>query len=122
MIEEPLAYGDSIIHQLNPATKIISTVILSFAAALSNDFRILVIYFIISLVLVLMAKLKFKDVMKRLERDLKRGTFKVLTPYTLAQAYNIRISTAKKALREAARRGLLVLYSGGRTPIYVKPE
>ena len=63
-----------------------------------------------------------KDVMKRLERDLKRGTFKVLTPYTLAQAYNIRISTAKKALREAARRGLLVLYSGGRTPIYVKPE
>ncbi len=63
-----------------------------------------------------------KDVMKKLERDLKRGTFRVLTPYTLAQAYNIKISTAKKALREAARRGLLVLYSGGRTPIYVKPE
>ncbi len=63
-----------------------------------------------------------KDVMKRLERDLKRGTFEVLTPYTLAQAYNIRISTAKKALREAAGKGLLVLYSGGRTPIYIKPE
>lgn len=67
MIDEPLAYGDSIIHHLNPAAKIISTVILSFAAALSNDFRILGVYFIISLVLVLMAKLKFKDVMKRLK-------------------------------------------------------
>ncbi len=67
MIDEPLAYGDSIIHHLNPAAKIISTVILSFAAALSNDFMILGVYFIISLVLVLMAKLKFKDVMKRLK-------------------------------------------------------
>ncbi len=63
-----------------------------------------------------------KDVIKRLERDLKRGAFKVLTPYTLAQAYNIRISVARKALREATKKGLLVLYSGGRTPIYVKPE
>jgi len=67
MIEEPLAYGDSFIHQLNPVTKIISTVILSFAAALSNDFTILVVYFIVSLVLVLMARIKFKDVMKRLK-------------------------------------------------------
>jgi len=67
MIEEPLAYGDSFIHQLNPVTKIISTVILSFAAALSNDFTILVVYFIVSLVLVLMARIKFCDVMKRLK-------------------------------------------------------
>ncbi len=63
-----------------------------------------------------------KEVLRRLERDLKRGAFKVLTPYTLAQAYNIRISTAKKVLREAVKQGLLVLYSGGRVPIYIKPE
>lgn len=63
-----------------------------------------------------------KDVMKRLEKDLKRGAFKVLTPYTLAQTYNIRISTAKKALREAEKRGLLTLYSGGRVPVYIKPK
>lgn len=62
-----------------------------------------------------------EDMLKRLERDLKRGVFKVITPYTLAQAYSIRISAAKKILREASKRGILVLYSGGRTPIYIKP-
>lgn len=60
------------------------------------------------------------ELMKRFERELKRGSFNVLTPYTLAQAYSIRISVAKKLLREAAKRGLVVLYSGGRTPIYIK--
>ncbi|ADI32347.1 30S ribosomal protein S25e [Staphylothermus hellenicus] len=60
------------------------------------------------------------ELIKRFERDLKRGAFNILTPYTLAQAYNIRISVAKKLLREAANRKLLVLYSGGRTPIYIK--
>ena len=62
------------------------------------------------------------EVIRRLERDLKRGTFKALTPYTLAQAYNIRMSTAKKALRLLAEKNLLVLFSGGRMPIYIKPE
>lgn len=62
-----------------------------------------------------------EDILKRLERDLKRNAFTVLTPYTLAQAYGIRISVAKKILREAAKRNMVVLYSGGRTPIYVKP-
>ncbi len=60
------------------------------------------------------------ELLKRLERDLKRNTYTVLTPYTIAQAYEIRISTAKKLLREAARKGLIALYSGGKTPIYIK--
>ncbi len=60
------------------------------------------------------------ELLKRLERDLKRNTFTVLTPYTIAQAYGIRISTAKKLLRQAAEKKLVVLYSGGRTPIYIK--
>lgn len=60
------------------------------------------------------------DLMKRLEKDLKRNIFNVLTPYTLAQSYNTRISTAKKLLREAARKGIITLYSGGRNPIYIK--
>lgn len=60
------------------------------------------------------------ELIKRFERDLKRGAFNVLTPYTLAQTYNIRISVAKKLLREAASKKLLILYSGGRTPIYIK--
>ena len=60
------------------------------------------------------------DLLKRFERDLKKGAFNVITPYTLAQSYEIRISTAKKLLREASRKGLVILYSGGRTPIYIK--
>ncbi len=60
------------------------------------------------------------ELLKRLERDLKRNAFTVLTPYTIAQAYGIRISTAKKLLRQAAEKKLVVLYSGGRTPIYIK--
>ncbi len=60
------------------------------------------------------------DLLKRFERDLKRGSFNVVTPHTLAQSYEIRISTAKKLLREAARKGLVTLYSGGRTPIYIR--
>lgn len=60
------------------------------------------------------------DLLKRFERDLKRSAFNVITPYTLAQSYEIRISTAKKLLREASRKGLVTLYSGGRTPIYIR--
>jgi small subunit ribosomal protein S25e len=63
-----------------------------------------------------------KELIKRLERDLKKGAFTVITPHTLAQTYEIRISTARKLLREAAQKGLVVLYSGGRTPIYIKPS
>ncbi len=60
------------------------------------------------------------DIIKRFERDLKRGSFKVITPYQLAQIYSIRISTARKLLRAVAEKGLIKLYSGGRNPIYVK--
>ncbi len=60
------------------------------------------------------------DIIKRFERDLKRSSFKVITPYQLAQAYSIRISTARKLLRFAAKKGLIRLYSGGRNPIYIK--
>ena len=60
------------------------------------------------------------DLIKRFERDLKRGSFEIITPYQLAQAYSIRISTARKLLRIANEKGLIKLYSGGRNPIYVK--
>ncbi len=60
------------------------------------------------------------ELLKRLERDLRKGGFKILTPHTLAQAYEIKVSIAKKLLRLAAKKGLITLYSGGRTPIYIK--
>ncbi|MEM4624184.1 MAG: 30S ribosomal protein S25e, partial [Thermosphaera sp.] len=39
---------------------------------------------------------------------------------TLANQLNIKISVARRILREAERKGILTLYSGGRrTPIYI---
>jgi len=61
-----------------------------------------------------------RELYEKLVNDVKRGTFKVLTPYSLAKEYNIKISTARKLLRIAAKTGVIKLYSGGRrTPIYV---
>ncbi|MET1160186.1 MAG: 30S ribosomal protein S25e [Thermoprotei archaeon] len=60
------------------------------------------------------------ELVERLKRDVKKGFFKVLTPYSLAQAYDIKISLAKKLLRIGAQQGFLELYSGGRrSPIYI---
>ena len=60
------------------------------------------------------------DLVKRVKAEVERGNVKYYTPYTLAQAFNIKISDAKKVLREATRLGILKLYSGGRrAPIYV---
>ncbi|RLG80210.1 MAG: 30S ribosomal protein S25e [Thermoprotei archaeon] len=61
-----------------------------------------------------------RELFEKLRRDVGKGALRALTPYSLAQEYGIKISTAKKLLREAARHGLLELYSGGRrTPIYL---
>lgn len=59
------------------------------------------------------------EIIKKLERDVKKGAFTVITPYVLSSSYNIRVSVAKKVLRELASRGALILYSGGRNPIYI---
>ncbi len=63
------------------------------------------------------------DVVSKIKSEVEKGAVKLYTPYSLAQAMNIKISDAKKALREAARLGILKLYSGGRrSPIYVPVE
>ena len=62
------------------------------------------------------------EVVKKFERDLKKGAFTVITPYVLASSYNIRVSVAKKVLRELESKGLVILYSGGRNPIYVSRQ
>ena len=67
MFNETLAYKNSIIHRLDPRTRIISSLILSFAAALSDKFLILGIYFLISLILVCMASIDFFFIIKRLK-------------------------------------------------------
>ena len=55
-----------------------------------------------------------EDIVKKIESEISKGNVKYYTPYTLAQALNIKISVAKRALREAVKRGILKLYSGGR--------
>ncbi|OQY02261.1 MAG: cobalt ECF transporter T component CbiQ [Desulfobacteraceae bacterium 4572_130] len=67
MFDEILAHKNSIIHELDPRTRIISSLILSFAAALSDKFLILGIYFLISLALIYMASIDFFYIIKRLK-------------------------------------------------------
>jgi len=67
MIEEKFAYGLSFIHRVDPKTRIIAAIILSFATALCDDLYLAAVYFIISIILIFMAGLKKKDVMKRLK-------------------------------------------------------
>lgn len=60
------------------------------------------------------------DIYEKFINELKKGEFKFCTPFMVAQKYGVKISVAKRMLREAHRRGLLILYSPGRrVPIYV---
>lgn len=64
-----------------------------------------------------------EDILRRLEKEVKKSDVKYYTPYTLANQLNIKISVARKILREAEKRGILKLYSvGRRTPIYVPSQ
>ena len=67
MIEEKFASGQSFIHKLDPKTRIVAVLILSFAAALCDIFFVAVLYFIISTVLIIMARLNIKDVIERIK-------------------------------------------------------
>ncbi len=67
MIEEKFASGQSFIHKLDPKTRIVAVLILSFAAALCDNFFVAVLYFIISTVLIIMARLNRKDVIERIK-------------------------------------------------------
>jgi len=67
MIEEKFAEGRSFIHRLDPKIRIISSIVLSFAAALCDNLYIATGYFIISIILITMAGLNLVDVLKRLK-------------------------------------------------------
>jgi len=61
-----------------------------------------------------------KELFERLLRDIEKGSLKIITPYSLAKEYNVKISLARKLLRLACKTRKLKLYSGGRrTPIYI---
>ena len=67
MIEEKFAYGSSFIHSLDPKIRIIASIVLSFATALCDNLYLAVIYFVISIVLIVMAGLNMIDIFKRLK-------------------------------------------------------
>jgi len=56
-----------------------------------------------------------EKVMKELQK------MKVLTPYTLASRFDLRLSAAKDFLEELHRRGIVTYVSGGRNIKIYKP-
>ncbi|WP_300462446.1 cobalt ECF transporter T component CbiQ [Desulfobacula sp.] len=67
MIEEKFASGQSLIHQLDPKIRILTSIVLSVATALCDHLYLAGIYFLISIGLILMAGLNGMDVLKRLK-------------------------------------------------------
>ena len=67
MIEEKFAFGQSFIHKLDPKTRVVAVVILSFAAALCDNLFVAFLYFIISTLLIIMADLNTRDVIARIK-------------------------------------------------------
>ncbi|MEM3763518.1 MAG: 30S ribosomal protein S25e [Desulfurococcaceae archaeon] len=61
------------------------------------------------------------SIVQKIKSDVEKGAVKYYTPYTLAQAMNVKISDAKRALREAVNQGILRLYSGGRRSLIFVP-
>jgi ribosomal protein S25 len=60
------------------------------------------------------------ELLTKLKAEVEKGGVKYYTPYTLASAYGIKISDAKKVLNEAVKQGFMKIYSGGRrVKIYV---
>jgi small subunit ribosomal protein S25e len=55
---------------------------------------------------------------RRIMREIRREKF--ITPYMLAEKYNMTISLARQVLRRLEREGVVELYSPNRrAPIYV---
>ncbi|MGM0451556.1 MAG: cobalt ECF transporter T component CbiQ [Thermodesulfobacteriota bacterium] len=66
MIEEPFAHGNSILHRLDPRVKIVTAVVYSVVVAVVYQFPALAAAFVISTLLLRMAGLNLKTVVKRL--------------------------------------------------------
>jgi small subunit ribosomal protein S25e len=59
-----------------------------------------------------------ENLMKRIKREIVREKF--VTPYMLAEKYNMTMSLAKKVLRRLEQEGIVELYARSRrAPIYV---
>jgi cobalt/nickel transport system permease protein len=66
MLEEPFAFGNSFIHRLDPRMRLISAGVFSIVVALSSNFQALTAAVLISFLLVTMAQLPARDIIKRI--------------------------------------------------------
>jgi len=66
LIKEKFSNGTSIIHKLDPRIKLIVILLFSIVAAVTDKFISLTIALVFSIILIVMAKLKVKDIFSRL--------------------------------------------------------
>lgn len=66
MIQEPFAYGNSLIHRLDPRVRVIFATLYSFLVAISSKFSCLFAALFLSILLITLAQLDLKEVVKRL--------------------------------------------------------
>jgi cobalt/nickel transport system permease protein len=67
MIEEKFASGESLIHGLDPRVRIISAIVLSVATALCDNLYLAGVYALVSIFLILTARLNAVEVVRRLK-------------------------------------------------------
>ena len=66
MISEPFAIGESLLHRLDPRIRLSITVLYAFVVALSYQFSVLVLALGFSSILILISRLRVREVLKRL--------------------------------------------------------
>ncbi|AFZ70867.1 ribosomal protein S25 [Caldisphaera lagunensis DSM 15908] len=58
------------------------------------------------------------ELISRVKKDLAKLNY--VTPYKVANSYNVALSTARRILKELEKEGVLVLYSPSRrNPVYI---
>ena len=58
------------------------------------------------------------ELISRVKKDLSKLNY--VTPYKVANSYNVALSTARRILKELEKEGVLVLYSPSRrNPVYI---
>lgn len=66
MLQEPFAFGNSLVHRLDPRLRLVTAGVYSIVVALSADFQALAAAVPISIVLVMLAQLSAREVVKRI--------------------------------------------------------
>ena len=66
MLQEPFAFGNSFVHQLDPRIRLMSACVYSIVVALSRNFQVLTAAVLISFVLVILAQLSVREIIKRI--------------------------------------------------------